>query len=70
MNTQNKKSSENSFSINKDKEKNHSFYEIKESSDTQFRISNSEDLFIPRARTESITMKNSSQDPQSPIPNN
>ena len=58
MNTQNKKTSENSFSINKDKEKYHSFYEIKKSSDTQIQISNLEGLFIPNAKTKNITLKN------------
>ena len=62
MNTQNKKSSENSFSIKKDKEKYHSFNEIKESSDTQLQISNLEDIFIPNAKTEIITLKNFSQE--------
>lgn len=62
MNTQNKKSSENSFSINKYKEKYHSFYEIKESSDTQLQISNLEGLFIPSAKTENISLKNFFQD--------
>ena len=69
MNTKNKKLSENSISINKYKEKYHSFYEIKESSDTQLQISNLEGLFIPNAKTENISLnhlfqeKNSDKNP-------
>ena len=61
----NKKSSENLCSINKDKEKYHSFYEIKESSDTQLQISNLEGFFIPNAKTENITLKNFFQESKS-----
>ena len=56
MNTKNKISSENSFSINKYKEKYHSFYEIKESPDSQLQISNFEGVFIPNAKTENISI--------------
>ena len=65
MNMQNKKSSKNLFSINKDKEKYHSFYEIKESSDTQLQISNLEGLFIPNAKTENISLNNFFQESKS-----
>ena len=42
MNTKNKISFENSFSINEYKEKYHSFYEIKVSPGSQLQISNLE----------------------------
>ena len=56
MNTKNKISSENSFSINKYKEKYHSFYEIKVSLGSQLQISNLEGTFIPNAKTENISI--------------
>ena len=58
MNTKNKISFENSFSINEYKEKYHSFYEIKESPDSQLQISNLEGVFIPNAKTENISLNN------------
>ena len=65
MNTKNKISSENSFSINKYKEKYHSFYEIKESPDSQLQISNLEGVFIPNAKTENISLNNLLQEKNS-----
>ena len=65
MNTKNKISSENSLSINKYKEKYHSFYEIKESPDSQLQISNLEGVFIPNAKTENISLNNLLQEKNS-----
>ena len=65
MNTKNKKSSKNSISINKYKEKYHSFYEIKVSPGSQLQISNLEGLFIPNAKTENISLNNLLQEKNS-----
>ena len=57
MNKQNKKSSENSLIIKKDKKNHHSPYEIKGSSES---LSNFESVFKPYARTEYFTSNNGS----------
>ena len=59
MNKQNKKSSENSLIIKKDKKNHHSPYEIKGSSDS---LSNFESVFKAYAKTEYFTSKNGSQE--------
>ena len=59
MNKQNKKSSENSLLIKKDKKNHHSPYEIKGSSES---LSNFESVFKPYARTEYFTSNNGSQE--------
>ena len=57
MNKQNKKSSENSLIIKKDKKNHHSPYEIKGSSDS---LSNFESVFKAYAKTEYFTSNNGS----------
>ena len=59
MNKQNKKSSENSLIIKKDKKNHHSPYEIKGSSES---LSNFESVFKAYAKTEYFTSKNGSQE--------